>query len=70
MGDGDDPSPSGSGSLRPVVYQVPLRITSIKTLGAPRWSRRIPSPSVPLPGWQPLLLLSADVAGGRRSGMG
>lgn len=26
--------------LRPVVYQVPLRITSIKTLGAPRWSRR------------------------------
>lgn len=30
--------------LRPVVYQAPLRITSIKTLGAPRWSRRSPSP--------------------------
>lgn len=50
-GDGDDPVPVLSGSsapflsVRPVVYQAPLRITSIKTLGAPRWSRRSPLPS-------------------------
>lgn len=37
-------------SLRPVVYQTPLRITSIKTLGAPRWSRRSRPPLRPLLG--------------------
>lgn len=66
---GDDPGPSGTGApvLRPVVYQVPLRITSIKTLGAPRWSRRSRR-SPPLPGCQSrVYYFSANVAGDRRS---
>lgn len=48
--------------LQLVVYQVPLRITSIKTLGAPRWSRRSYLP----PQWSLLLFVDILGVGGRR----
>lgn len=54
-------------SPSPVVYQVPLRITSIKTLGAPRWSRRSRTTRPPPGVLAASLLLSADVTG-RREG--